>query len=60
MIDKEVADGVDPSNIFVCGFSQGGRALFFPAHIYISDSHIIDITHLDVIFNATVIYFQVP
>ncbi|EEC78219.1 hypothetical protein OsI_17855 [Oryza sativa Indica Group] len=25
MIDKEVADGIPPENIFVCGFSQGGR-----------------------------------
>lgn len=25
MIDKELADGIHPENIFVCGFSQGGR-----------------------------------
>lgn len=24
MIDKEVAAGIDPNNVFVCGFSQGG------------------------------------
>ncbi|XP_020081843.1 probable carboxylesterase Os04g0669500 isoform X2 [Ananas comosus] len=24
MIDKEIADGVSPGNIFICGFSQGG------------------------------------
>ncbi|XP_039139750.1 probable carboxylesterase SOBER1-like [Dioscorea cayenensis subsp. rotundata] len=24
MIDKEVAAGINPENIFVCGFSQGG------------------------------------
>lgn len=24
MIDKEVAAGTNPNNIFVCGFSQGG------------------------------------
>lgn len=27
MIDKEVAAGTNPNNVFVCGFSQGG--LFF-------------------------------
>lgn len=27
MIDKEIADGVSPGNIFICGFSQGGRAI---------------------------------
>lgn len=25
MIDKEVTAGISPENIFVCGFSQGGR-----------------------------------
>jgi predicted esterase len=25
MIDREVAAGIHPDNIFVCGFSQGGR-----------------------------------
>jgi predicted esterase len=24
MIDREVAAGIHPDNIFVCGFSQGG------------------------------------
>ena len=24
MIDKEIAAGTDPNNVFVCGFSQGG------------------------------------
>ncbi|KAH7661371.1 Palmitoyl-protein hydrolase protein [Dioscorea alata] len=24
MIDKEVAAGINPENVFVCGFSQGG------------------------------------
>jgi len=24
MIDKEVAAGISPENIFICGFSQGG------------------------------------
>jgi predicted esterase len=27
MIDKEVAAGVSASNIFLCGFSQGGKFL---------------------------------
>ncbi|KAH7661372.1 Palmitoyl-protein hydrolase protein [Dioscorea alata] len=26
MIDKEVAAGINPENVFVCGFSQGGEA----------------------------------
>jgi lysophospholipase II len=25
MIEREVADGIHPENIFVCGFSQGGK-----------------------------------
>lgn len=29
MIDKEVAAGTDPKNVFVCGFSQGGLSLSF-------------------------------
>ena len=28
MIDKELAAGINPSNVFVCGFSQGGLVLF--------------------------------
>ena len=27
MIDKEIAAGTDPNNVFVCGFSQGGLPL---------------------------------
>ena len=27
MINKEVAAGTDPKNVFVCGFSQGGLSL---------------------------------
>lgn len=27
MIDKEIATGTNPDNIFVCGFSQGGLSL---------------------------------
>lgn len=27
MIDKELAAGTDPKNVFVCGFSQGGVLL---------------------------------
>ena len=27
MIDKEIAAGTDPNNVFVCGFSQGGLSL---------------------------------
>jgi len=34
MIDKEVAAGVSARNIFLCGFSQGGR---FPMHSTDSD-----------------------
>ena len=26
-IDKEIAAGTDPNNVFVCGFSQGGLSL---------------------------------
>lgn len=33
MIDKELAAGTDPKNVFVCGFSQGG---FLPLSIYCS------------------------
>jgi lysophospholipase-2 len=27
MIDKEIAAGTNPENVFVCGFSQGGLFL---------------------------------
>lgn len=27
MIDKEIEAGTNPSNVFVCGFSQGGQSL---------------------------------
>ncbi|KAJ0955824.1 putative alpha/Beta hydrolase [Helianthus annuus] len=27
MIDKELAAGIDPKNVFLCGFSQGGLPL---------------------------------
>ena len=27
IIDKEIAAGTDPNNVFVCGFSQGGLPL---------------------------------
>lgn len=27
MIDKEIAAGTNPNNVFVCGFSQGGLSL---------------------------------
>lgn len=27
MIDKEIAAGTNPKNVFVCGFSQGGLSL---------------------------------
>ena len=31
MIDKEISAGTEPENIFICGFSQGGKqhSLFF-------------------------------
>lgn len=27
VIDKELAAGIDPKNVFLCGFSQGGLSL---------------------------------
>lgn len=27
MIDKEIAAGTSPNNVFICGFSQGGRSV---------------------------------
>lgn len=30
MIDKEIAAGTDPNNVFVCGFSQGGFSFALP------------------------------
>lgn len=32
MIDKEIAAGTDPKNVFVCGFSQGGRPVSLFSH----------------------------
>ena len=33
MIDKEIAAGTNPENVFVCGFSQGGLFLCLkPTH----------------------------
>lgn len=29
MIDKEIAAGTNPNNVFLCGFSQGGLFLSF-------------------------------
>ncbi|KRH51154.1 hypothetical protein GLYMA_07G264900v4 [Glycine max] len=26
-IDKEIAAGINPNNIFICGFSQGGHSI---------------------------------
>ncbi|GAA0185870.1 phospholipase [Lithospermum erythrorhizon] len=34
MIGKEIADGTDPSNIFVCGFSQGGALTLASVLLY--------------------------
>uniref|UniRef100_A0A0D9ZS72 Phospholipase/carboxylesterase/thioesterase domain-containing protein n=1 Tax=Oryza glumipatula TaxID=40148 RepID=A0A0D9ZS72_9ORYZ len=34
MIDKEVADGIPPENIFVCGFSQGGALTLASVLLY--------------------------
>ncbi|KAK3143417.1 hypothetical protein QOZ80_4AG0300040 [Eleusine coracana subsp. coracana] len=34
MINKEVADGVHPENIFVCGFSQGGALTLASVLLY--------------------------
>lgn len=34
MIDKEMAAGVDPKNVFVCGFSQGGALTLASVLLY--------------------------
>lgn len=34
MIDKELADGIHPENIFVCGFSQGGALTLASVLLY--------------------------
>ncbi|KAG2569614.1 hypothetical protein PVAP13_7NG431900 [Panicum virgatum] len=34
MIDKEVANGIHPDNIFVCGFSQGGALTLASVLLY--------------------------
>lgn len=34
MIDKEVAAGTDPNNVFVCGFSQGGALTLSSVLLY--------------------------
>ncbi|KAB2082185.1 hypothetical protein ES319_A05G181800v1 [Gossypium barbadense] len=34
MIDKEVAAGTDPNNVFVCGFSQGGALTLASVLLY--------------------------
>lgn len=34
MIDREVADGIHPENIFVCGFSQGGALTLASVLLY--------------------------
>lgn len=34
MIDKEIEAGTNPSNVFVCGFSQGGRSLSLCTQTY--------------------------
>ncbi|KZV16127.1 hypothetical protein F511_13263 [Dorcoceras hygrometricum] len=34
MIDKEIAAGVNPSNVFVCGFSQGGALTLASVLLY--------------------------
>ncbi|GKV14942.1 hypothetical protein SLEP1_g25740 [Rubroshorea leprosula] len=34
MIDKEVAAGTDPNNVFVCGFSQGGALTLTSVLLY--------------------------
>ena len=36
IIDKEIAAGTNPNNVFVCGFSQGG--LFFSLFLFVSVS----------------------
>ncbi|KAL9455622.1 hypothetical protein AB3S75_004944 [Citrus x aurantiifolia] len=34
MIDKEVAAGIDPNNVFICGFSQGGALTLASVLLY--------------------------
>ncbi|XP_068323468.1 carboxylesterase SOBER1-like [Pyrus communis] len=34
MTDNEIEAGTNPSNVLVCGFSQGGRSLSLRTHIY--------------------------
>lgn len=34
IIDKEVASGIDPENIFICGFSQGGALTLASVLLY--------------------------
>lgn len=34
MIDKEIAAGINPSNVFVCGFSQGGALTLASVLLY--------------------------
>ncbi|XP_075486639.1 putative carboxylesterase SOBER1-like [Primulina tabacum] len=34
MIDKEIASGINPSNVFVCGFSQGGALTLASVLLY--------------------------
>ncbi|XP_076882808.1 carboxylesterase SOBER1-like [Bidens hawaiensis] len=34
MIDKEVASGIDPKNVFLCGFSQGGALTLASVLLY--------------------------
>lgn len=29
VIDKEIAGGIKPENVYICGFSQGGDLPFF-------------------------------
>ena len=37
IIDKEIAAGTNPSNVFVCGFSQGGPFLLsISTHCYLA------------------------
>ncbi|MED6118614.1 hypothetical protein PIB30_004218 [Stylosanthes scabra] len=33
-IDKEIADGTDPKNVFICGFSQGGALTLASVLLY--------------------------
>lgn len=28
IIDKEISGGIDPKNVFLCGFSQGGLCVY--------------------------------